>query len=40
MATDLPEVDRRGRLVFEADPVVLCLCMLAGERNDGRDELD
>ena len=27
VATDLPEVDLRGRLAFDAEPVVPCLCI-------------
>jgi len=40
VAMDLPDVDRRGRLAFEVDPVVPCRCMVTGEDTDGRDEVD
>ena len=38
VATDLPEVERRGRLALEVDPVVPCRCMVAGDLCESRDD--
>lgn len=40
VATDLPDVDRRGRLALEVEPVVPCRCMSTCDLWEGRDVID
>lgn len=40
MATDRFDVDLLGRLALEVDPVVLCRCILAGDMDEGREEVE
>lgn len=40
VATDLFDVDRRGRLVLDVEPVVPCRCIFAGDFGEGCDEVE
>lgn len=39
VATDLPEVDRRGMLTLVVEPVVPCRCITADDFGEGRGDV-